>query len=135
MRVPIQFREPLLGSLPSGLILSAAREIKAGKESIRYDIHDIVTEKNVAYATVKRSKLSLFLDGLYVLPEYRSKGIATYLVRLVELNHSDEDLYIKPDPFKDKAVSRESLIEFYGRLGFEQIPESKLMVFRRILPV
>jgi GNAT superfamily N-acetyltransferase len=119
-RTEINVIEPFTKLLPKEYKLSAAREIEKGQDSIRYDIHYVANGQNVAYAVVKRVKGKFFLDGLFVLPEYRNFGLGSFLIHTVLSNHPWEDIYILARPFKDKSVQLTNLIEYYKKFGFEQ---------------
>jgi len=125
--IPVSAVLPLFEELPEGYRLASFIEKSGRTEANRYDVNIIVTRENVGYALVKKVKGKVFLDGIYVLPAHRNKGIATYLLKTVLLNHQNADLFVIPKPYKDKSVRKEDLIEWYKRFGFEEGEEGKMV--------
>jgi|GEM_PF-3176221 len=127
--IPISVVLPLFLELPEGYRLSAFIEKRGKTSNTRYDINSISSRENVGYAVLKRAKDQLFFDGVFVLPNHRNKGIASYLINTVLLNNS-EDIFLRARPFKDKSVGREELITLYERFGFEIVGKNDLMIRR-----
>jgi GNAT superfamily N-acetyltransferase len=68
---------------------------------------------------VKYKERELTLLNLNIEPEHRGKGLAKALLQIVIDKHgSKEELYIKPNPYKDQPVSRDKLEKFYQSFGF-----------------
>lgn len=126
--IPMSVVLPLLAELPEGYRLSAFIEKKGRTQSIRYDVNIIATRDNIGYAVLKRVKGKLFLDGVFVLPSHRNKGIASYILHTVLLNNHNEDISLMARPFKDKSVGKDELIKLYERFGFQTVDKSGLMI-------
>ena len=63
------------------------------------------------------------ISGLSVDPQHRGKGYAHALIQLARhLPGGSHTLVVKPDPFKDRAVSRDALEKMYRAHGFTEIP-------------
>ncbi|WKZ30634.1 MAG: GNAT family N-acetyltransferase [Candidatus Dojkabacteria bacterium] len=133
--VPVKVISPFTRETPKGFRLSGFREIKNGKDELRYDMHVISSDQNAAYAVMKRVRGKLYLDGLYVAPEFRSLGLASYLLDTVMINHADEDIYLLARPMKDKNMSEKELQLFYSRFGFSVVDKKGTMVRSAVKPL
>jgi GNAT superfamily N-acetyltransferase len=63
------------------------------------------------------------LDALKVEPEFRRQGVAKKLLDLVIEKHGHRKIVLKAEPFADKPVPIEDLIEFYKCYGFSEYTE------------
>jgi ribosomal protein S18 acetylase RimI-like enzyme len=133
--VPIKVISPFTRELAKGFRLSGFREIKDGKDELRYDIHTISSDLNAGYVVMKRVRGKLYLDGLYISPEHRSLGLASYLLDTVVVNHADEDIYLLARPMKDKNMDQKSLQVFYSRFGFAVVDDKGTMMKKAIKPL
>jgi len=72
----------------------------------------------IGVARCSRHEDGLEVDAVYVLEEYRLRGFArSVMILLIEECGRNETLYMH---------SKTELVEFYGSLGFQRIPESAL---------
>lgn len=72
----------------------------------------------IGVARCSRHPDGLEVDGVYVLDDYRRHGFArSIMTRLIEECGKNQTLYMH---------SKIELIDFYGGLGFRQIPEPAL---------
>jgi len=58
------------------------------------------------------------ITALYVDPQHRGKGYANALLHTAKLVSGNRTLIVKPDPFKDRGVSRSALEKIYKSHGF-----------------
>lgn len=68
---------------------------------------------------------TVLLHSLYVEPQYRRKGYATHLIKLIlkeieEIENFHGEIQIKAEP-QENSISIENLISFYGRMGLKII--------------
>ena len=72
-------------------------------------------KKIIAYISIDINENSVYIADLYVLPEYRRKGIATKLIKFVdEVRKNKNKRYLRVDVrTKDKPALR-----FYEKFGF-----------------
>ena len=78
-------------------------------------------EDNVAYIEHALQKKRFILNGIWVAPAYRGKGIAHRILRrLVEAaDETDFGIALDHEPFGEEGLSREDLVAFYNRHGFQ----------------
>lgn len=90
-------------------------------------------EKNESYISTKygycyyliNSDNTVLLHTLYVEPQYRRKGYATHLIKLIlkeieEIENFHGEIQIKAEPQED-SISIENLISFYKKMGLKII--------------
>lgn len=106
--------------------------IKEQPNKIRF----IVRQSTLPVAQVILKNKTLY--SLWVEPEYRNKGVATWLLKKV-LSGSDVEK-IEPAPFKyspfngklcTNEVSKEDLISFYKKLGFKKVENDNFMYLNK----
>jgi ribosomal protein S18 acetylase RimI-like enzyme len=64
---------------------------------------------------------SAWISAVYVDPEHRNQGLAKKLIQSV-INKYKRPINIRVSAYKDEPLKDDQLIEFYRKLGFEQIP-------------
>lgn len=114
------------------LIFSESKDKEWGKGAIRYNIH--YKDKNVASAVVRpnpRKELGgMTLSDLQVKKDFRGQGLGRILLKHVIDKHQNDELYLRPQPYKSNEISENDLRKFYESEGF--VPEGKeLMVFKK----
>lgn len=72
-------------------------------------------ERVQGFASVHHERNGLFIDNLYVRPEYRHRGIATQIIRDIDLEYRGEEL-----PRKCIAVNPYAMAIF-KKFGFEEV--------------
>ncbi len=60
--------------------------------------------------------------GMHVYPEHRKKGYARQMMDAVKQLMPTQHFVATPDPFKDRAVSRDKLRTIYKSFGFQHVP-------------
>lgn len=68
-----------------------------------------------------------WVQGLYVRPEDRGKGLARRLMQAVEKKNKGKRMGLRARPFKDESVSAEDLVKIYQKLGYEVGDEDNRM--------
>ena len=68
---------------------------------------------------------TVLLHSLYIEPQYRRKGYATHLIKLIlkeidEIENFHGEIQIKAEP-QENSISKENLISFYERMGLKII--------------
>ena len=66
-----------------------------------------------------------WITALYVVPQFRGRGIAKTLVNAVIQLYSDKPICLTPYAYKDKPKSDEELVSMYKHLGFKEISGQK----------
>lgn len=66
---------------------------------------------------------TVLLHSLYVEPQYRRKGYATHLIKLIlkeieEIGNFHGEIQIKAEP-QENSISKEDLISFYKKMGLK----------------
>lgn len=114
------------------LVFSKSPDKSWGKGAVRYDIH--YKDKNVASAIIRpnpRKELGgMTLSDLQVNKDFRGQGLGRILLQHVIKKHNKADLYLRPQPYKDKEMSKEDLKEFYSSEGFVETDDD-LMKYKK----
>lgn len=83
------------------------------------------TEVGLLFLECNEYESVLFIQRIFVLPEFRRIGIGTALLGYAE-DYAIRKLYLSimlnPRPL-DSSVSEEQLMEWYGRHGFEKLDD------------
>ncbi len=102
------------------LVFSESPDSSWGKGAIRYDIH--IHGENVASAIVRpnpRKELGgMTLSDLQTKEEFQGMGLGGKLLDHVISIYKNDDLYLRPEPYKNKALSEKELRKFYSSHGF-----------------
>jgi len=84
----------------------------------RIDAH--INGKNVGYLTSHAAtEGGVWLKGLKVDPQYRSRGIAKKLLQIALNKYKGQDLRLRAKPYADEPLSMEQLQTFYLEFGFK----------------
>ena len=130
--VTVRVLKPMLKSLPEGFKISAYREVKEGKETVRYDIYRLSSKQKVAGVEITREKGELFIHGMNVLPEYRNNGFGSYLIDTILVNYAESNVYLVVRAEKGSLISKDELIKFYTKRGFVAFDKKGTMVHKSI---
>lgn len=86
----------------------------------RFDAH--IDGKNVGFLTTRPETdgNGIWLEGLYVVPEFRGKGIAKKLIQNAMEYYGNQEFRLKAVPFKDEVLDEDALKSFYRKLSFEE---------------
>lgn len=96
----------------------------------------IINEIEVAFLSCEDwSNVSeVFIYEIFVLPEYRGKGIGNHLIKFSE-NKAKElncnKVLLRPEPF-DKTIGFDFLLSWYKRLGYEKMKSRPDIMFKNI---
>ena len=63
----------------------------------------------------------IWLEDIYIVEEYRGRGVGSEFVRYVRARHPDKLLRLESEPDNDKALG------LYKRLGFRELPYLELV--------
>ncbi len=82
----------------------------------------ISTKYGYCYYLINLDNTAL-VHTLYVEPEYRRKGYATHLIKLIlkeikEIENFQGEVQIKAEPQED-SISKDNLISFYKKMGLK----------------
>lgn len=68
----------------------------------------------------KEDSTDIWISSLFVYPEWRGRGIGRELVEHVLEENAGKTIWLIPNPYEDKPLSKEKLAEFYRSCGFER---------------
>ena len=80
-------------------------------------------DNEVAYVRINVQPKYVNISALYVKPEYRQRGLAKKLLKIVTDKYENKDIHIKPYAYMDEPMSDEQLEHFYRKMGFVQTPK------------
>lgn len=125
------------GITPQDLIKQAAAlseeyvmSRRADKDHNVIDIHH--QGKNVGWLTSHPGSDGdyIWIKGMYVSPEHRSKGLAHALLRGVAEDHPKQELRLRARPFRDEGASVDNLKKLYEGHGFRQYDDENRMAMK-----
>ncbi len=101
-----------------------AQEFEPGRDQI------IVLEgQDIGVLCVERSEDKVFVDKIYILPDYQRQGLGTYLIKRVLADAFQDGLPVRLRVLKVNPAKR-----LYERLGFVQIGETDVSYVMRATP-
>lgn len=98
-----------------------------------YKIYAKIKDEVIGYVTLntKVDDDHLWIMSVYVIPDYRGKGIFKILLNNVDSfrkKYYDKSIMIKVYPFSDEPKSEQELINMYKKYGFKETGRKSYLI-------
>jgi len=124
-----------VSSSPSGKKLKLLESHDSKSNTMSYSLHDAeryekegARTSRVAYMAISspvgksiKDARVVEIKGMYVDPDHRRKNLGKTLVAATRQLRPSAHFLAKPDPFKDRSVSRDDLEKVYSSYGFRKV--------------